>query len=243
MKTTINILRSILTSFFFLILILAVTIQFMFTTIRINNKTIPDLVSPETILKMIKLDKELDPTSKEYAISYIDEYINYVFYKRSFPSIQEYNYKDISDNEKQDVIKLLTDIRNKIDMDYKTVVVLRDINNFLSNGSIYLLINIGTLIVILLILISSGKIPLTLKLTGASITLAGLITLLLSTVGTSLLYKNLDPLASNFVKTVFNSSFLKKIFNQSLIYITIGFTLFIVVLIINRYLLKKQTQN
>lgn len=244
MKKITNILRSIITSLLFLTLIVFTIIQFTFTTIRLSNKNIPELIDREILLKLIiPASDNLDGTTKEVAIHYIDDYINYVFHKRSFPSIQNVDSTLIDETKNKEVEKLLTQIRDKIDMSYENVIALRYVNNFLSNGSIYLLINIGLFIIILLLFIVTGKLLNTASLTGIAIIIASLLILILSSVLTAALPKLLDPLVYNFVAHIFDKQMINKIFNQSLIYTSIGFLAFASAFITKKTLLKKQSQN
>lgn len=244
MKTTINILRSIFTSLLFLILTIALIIQFIFTAIHLSEKTLPDIINPQTILEAITQGEQLDEPSKKLAINYIEEYKNYVFYKRSFPSVQPSPKNDEpNEQEKINTEQLLTNIRNKIDMKYETVLTLRNINNFLSNGAIYLLINIGLFVIILLIWITTTKISKTFKLTGISMTISGLLFLFATNIGITILTKHLDPLSNNFIKDLFSNTFLRNLQNQALVYIALGFFLFLTTFTIQRFLIKKQTQN
>lgn len=241
MKKTINILRSIITSLLFLSLILIIIVQFSFTAIRLSNKNLPDLINRETVLDtIIESDINLDKKDRELAIEYIDNYVNYVFHKRSFPSTEEFDKTSLSEDEVKEKKRLLTAIRSKIDMKYDSVLLLRDFNNFLSNGSIYLLINIALFINILLILITSGNISNAFSIFGLSAMMAGLIILISSSILPTRLPKILDSVTMNFVEDILNKEFLTKIFNQALIYIAIGFFVFIITYIVKKLILKKQ---
>ena len=99
MKKTIKILRSTIASLLFLILIVTVIVQFTFTSIHKDHIRIPDRISREKILNEILKDNTLKDETKKIAIEYIDNYINYIFYKRSYPSIQTIDFENLPEEQ------------------------------------------------------------------------------------------------------------------------------------------------
>ena len=118
MKTLFNIMRSIITSFVFIILTIAIMIQFFFTMFRLQGDRLSDLIDRENIYILVADDIRIkdNPLFKNVSIKYIDDYINYVFYKRSFPSIDVNAIENLEENNKKDILESIDIVKNKMDL-------------------------------------------------------------------------------------------------------------------------------
>lgn len=237
MKKALKILRSIITSFLCIILIILITIQLIFTIIKVQNKKIPDLIDREAVLNLA-VDNTLIKENQilhNIAIKYIDDYIDYVFYKRSYPTINlgDATGLDIFNNTNIE----LDSLKEKFDIDYEKVVLIRDINNLISNQSIYLLLNIGIFAVYLIISILYRSFLKGFKYFGISLILSSLIVLIIS----SILYTNLlngAQISTQIIKTVIDNIYMVSYQKISVIYLVVGFMITTISTLIPK-LLKK----
>ncbi len=227
MKKTIKILRSTIASLLFLILIVTVIVQFTFTSIHKDHIRIPDRISREKILNEILKDNTLKDETKKIAIEYIDNYINYIFYKRSYPSIQTIDFENLPEEQINEAKNTISKINKEIELDYELIIKMREVNNTISNGSIYLMLNIAILVILLLIMIVTFEPIKTLIFFGIGI----IIGTLLSLIGSIILASNIQTLVPQALHIILDSiiskRFLSSIHAQSLIYIIIGMIIFL----------------
>ena len=238
MRTLLKIIRSMITSFLCIILILGITIQLVFTIIHMQNKKIPDLIDREVLLNLITDNDSVynDELIHPLAINYVDEYINYVFYKRSYPTLNSV----LTKSYKEETSIYLQKVKDKLDIDYELVVQIRDINNFIYNSSIYLLMNISIFIIVLIISILNRSFNAGIKFLGIALIISSLITL----ISASILYPKMinlnDTVLSNFIAPIVNTIFISKYRKICIIYLVLGFILEIIIIIIGRNLKKDE---
>ena len=236
MKTLLNVLRSIITSFLFIILIILIVIQFLFTTIRLQNTKLSNLINRENIYDLVITDVNLRDNQNvhEIGIQYIDDYINYVFYKRSFPTIDLSDIETATEQEYRLINEGVELLKAKVDLQYETILQIRDFNNFISNGSIYLLINIAVFTLTLVIGIVTGSLSKSFKFFASSLVIGALISLIGEVIISSNFLNNSNPIIVKFAENIFNNEMNTKFFNLSLIYICLGVALFFTIYILQK---------
>jgi len=203
-----------------------------------QNKKIPDLIDREVLLNLITDNDSVynDELIHPLAINYVDEYINYVFYKRSYPTLNSV----LTKSYKEETSIYLQKVKDKLDIDYELVVQIRDINNFIYNSSIYLLMNISIFIIVLIISILNRSFNAGIKFLGIALIISSLITL----ISASILYPKMinlnDTVLSNFIAPIVNTIFISKYRKICIIYLVLGFILEIIIIIIGRNLKKDE---
>lgn len=241
MKTLFKILRSTFTSFLFIILTLGIAIQIIFTITNTDIKKFKDLIKPDLILEKLSNDLAFDNDNiKDIVIEYIDGYIDYIFSKRSYPSIQTLDTKNLSEEEKLVAEQVLLELQKETELDYEVIAKIRDVSNILTNKSIFLMINIGVFLLFLILTICSMDFKRSLKSLSLSISLSGFIVILFA----SLLSSKIDSLADPFMKTIltciYSGNLKSIIYRNACIYILLGIILFFVIFILNKTLEKRQ---
>lgn len=233
MKTIFKILRSIVTSLLFLLLVFAISVHFTFTIIQCLPKRLSDTLNRDTILASLS-QESLDEETKELAKNYIDDYISFVFYKRSYPSIQTVDYTRIPEENIPHARQIIEEINKKIDIDYENVIKIRTVTGFLENGSIYLLVNIGVLVSFLLLTITRFDFKKSFFGLGASLILGAI----LSLIGSVILASSLNSLLPENVYILLNSGvtdeLLSRIHAQAIAYIIIGIITLLITLVLQR---------
>jgi hypothetical protein len=220
-------------------MIAAIIIQFSFTIIKSSNKTLPDLIDRELLVDMIMGSKIDDYEIKMVLKDYLDSYINYVFYKRSYPSIQSIDYGLLEGDRLTEAKNELITFKEKIDLEYEDVLKLRDANTFFSNSSIYLLINIGVFLIFILISIMRVSFKSGLKLTSIALIISSVLILASSVLLETNLSNMISPTIYSFVEGIFNDDLMNSIFNLALIYLSVGVVVFIIFFIMGRIQNKK----
>ncbi len=239
MKKTLTILRSIVTSLLFLLLVFVISIQFFFATIFINNKRIPDMIDEKTFLYNIIDEKFIENEEVEkILIDYIKDYKNYVFYKRSYPSIETISLDALTDEDKYITKDYLQNLKKSMNIEYSTITKIRNTTNLMTNGSIFLLINIATFVSYIILVISILSFKKGTKFLGIALSLSGIITIIINTSLTNTI-KNLSPITLKlFLENIITNNLSPLGFKLSLIYISIGLILFFVLFIYDK-LIKK----
>ena len=237
MKTFINIVRSILTSLLFLIISAAIIVQFAFTIVHMQNKKIPDLIDREVVLGLATKDGFItnNEAIRNLAIEYIDQYINYVFYKRSYPAMPNLNIEGIDENTKREITSEFDSLKEKIDLDYELVLKIRDVNNILSNGAIYLLINIGVFSLFIVMSILRGSFLKGIKYFSASLALMSLILLLAGSFAHSLISEIDNEILHSIMSEIVDGEFMNTFFNVDLIYLVTGVFSFLAIFAYERF--------
>ncbi len=239
MKKTLTILRSIVTSLLFLLLVFVISIQFIFATIFINNKRIPDMIDEKKVLYNI-VDKNTieNEAIEKTLIDYIKDYKNYVFYKRSYPSIETFTLDTLTDEDKSITKDYLQKLKKSMNIEYFTITKIRNTTNLMTNGSIFLLINIATFVAYILLVLSIFSFKKGTKLLGIALSLSGIVTIIINTSLTSTI-KTLSPITLKlFLENIITNNLSPLGFKLSLIYISIGLILFFALFIYDK-LIKK----
>lgn len=239
MKTLTKILRSITTSLLLFAMIIAIFIQFAFTSLHLSSKNLRELIDNQTLLDIILEDKIADDRINSLACEYVDDYLDYVFYKRSFPSLQNVNYDSVKTENIDYAKKTINELKEKLDLDYETVLTLRSINNVLSNGSIFLLINIGVFLLFVIVSIIKKSFKEGLKLFSLALVITALAILLIGAI----IYANLANILPlniyNLVVGIIDGGFMTSLFNQAIVYMIIGFVAFMVLFTVDHLPHKK----
>lgn len=236
-------MRSIITSLLFFVLIVSIVAQFAFTSFNRDIKKVRNLIDADYILEEIKSEYGQLPSDEKIlnlAHEYIDGYADYVFSKRSYPSIQTLDTRNLTDEEKALAETVLRELQNKIDLKYETVVKIRDTSNFVTNGSIYLLINIGVILVFLVFSISLMNFKKSFSFLGIAIAGGGFIGMLTSAILLSRIPKLKNPILRLFASSVFNRTITSSIYQRALIYMFIGLILFLSIFFVDKMLKKRQ---
>ncbi len=239
MKKTLTILRSIVTSLLFLLLVFVISIQFFFTTIFINNRRIPDMIDEKTFFYNIIDENSIENEEIEkILIDYIKDYKNYVFYKRSYPSIETISLETLTDEDKSITKDYLQTLKKSLNIEYSTITKIRNTTNLMTNGSIFLLINIAAFVSYIILVISTLSFKKGTKLLGLALSLSGIVTIIINTSITNTI-KDLPSITLKlFLENIITNNLSPLGFKLSLIYISIGLILFFVLFIYDK-LIKK----
>ena len=219
MITIKKILGSIITSFLFSLLLIFVSIHFIVTLIRVNSINASNIVNTSDIYSY--LVKEDNEDIKNKMIDYLEEYKNYIFYKRSYPTI---SYNEMTKEEK----KVYNRLKNKVDLKYETVIKVRGLYNFMQNNSVYFLVNVGLLAIVIMCSIRYLDFNKGFHLLSISMIISSIIILIGSVYLVSVNTNDLINI------TIQKSSITSKLFKLDVIYIMIGLFLFIVTFLINK---------
>ena len=219
MITIKKILGSIITSFLFSLLLIFVSIHFVVTLIRVNSINASNIVNTSDVY--IYLIKEDNVDIKNIMIDYLEEYKNYIFYKRSYTTI---SYNEMTKEEK----KVYNRLKNKADLKYETVIKVRGLYNFMQNNSVYFLVNVSLLVIVIMCSIRYLDFNKGFHLLSISMIISSIIILIGSVYLVSVNTNDLINI------TIQKSSITSKLFKLDVIYIMIGLFLFIVTFLINK---------
>lgn len=237
MKTLIKILRSTITSLLFLTLTVFIIVQFCYTAFRNSAQNIPKLIDRDRLMNLVIDESIEDDEIKKVVYKYLDDYISYIFHKRSYPSLQTVDLSQIEESKIEYAKDIITDISKKLNLEYDDVITLRNINNTISNGSIYLLINIGVFLVFIVVIIVTYNFKKGLKLLSISMFTSSFLVL----IGFSPIIDKLSSRASEamnyFLTVIFDEQFLKSMNNQVVVYASIGLLIFLIIKIYERFIL------
>lgn len=237
MKTLLKAMRSIFTSFLFLILVVAIFLQFILTSAR-KNGDIEDFINTEQVVQSV-IGKEIDIEINEILESYVHDYLSYIFHRRSYPSIQSLDLKSFDENVQKEIQMHIEDIQEKIDLKYETITKLRDLAGYLSNGAIYLLVNILIIILFVVLAVIREDLLETVRLFSLSISIGGVVSLIFSYI----FITNFKSLVGSSLYILFKDSLahLKSdLLERSLIYIAIGVLMFVISYLITKLCIKKK---
>lgn len=238
MKTLFKISRSIITSLLILLLIGMTFVHIGFTGLKLNARDIENLIDREKLL-----DTNLEDIPKEISIrsvilNYIDDYIKYVFHKKSYPSIQTVDFKDLTEEERALTEKLILQINDNIDLEYERVVQIRNFNNFISNGSIYLIINVTIFLLFVILAIVNLSFKKGFLYSSLSLSIGGLIALLFLLFRSNFLNRFTDVL-KNFIESALSENLISSLFELSAIYFGVGLIVFALIITYDKFLKKK----
>lgn len=243
MKTTIKIMRSVSTSLLFLLITILIMLQFIFTVVRINTRNISDLIDRETLLENILDEKIEDEQIKNLALDYTEDYLNYVFYKRSYPSIQNVDFSSLEESQITPAREYINTLKDKIDLEYETIVKMRNINFFLSNGAIYLIINIGIFFLFIALTLTRGNLKNSFKLFSISLITAGIITVLAFIIFKINLTHIFGFSLYNMIEEILNESFTKSTYTLTFSYILVGLIIFFSIYFYEYFPKKKRLKS
>lgn len=243
MKTTIKIMRSVSTSLLFLLITILIMLQFIFTVVRINTRNISDLIDRETLLENILDEKIEDEQIKNLALDYTEDYLNYVFYKRSYPSIQNVDFSSLEESQITPAREYINTLKDKIDLEYETIVKMRNINFFLSNGAIYLIINIGIFFLFIALTLTRGNLKNSFKLFSISLIVAGIITVLAFIIFKINLTHIFGFSLYNMIEEILNESFTKSTYTLTFTYILVGLIIFFSIYFYEYFPKKKRLKS
>lgn len=243
MKTTIKIMRSVSTSLLFLLITILIMLQFIFTVVRINTRNISDLIDRETLLENILDEKIEDEQIKNLALDYTEDYLNYVFYKRSYPSIQNVDFSSLEESQTTPAREYINTLKDKIDLEYETIVKMRNINFFLSNGAIYLIINIGIFFLFIALTLTRGNLKNSFKLFSISLITAGIITVLEFIIFKINLTHIFGFSLYNMIEEILNESFTKSTYTLTFTYILVGLIIFLSIYFYEYFPKKKRLKS
>lgn len=243
MKTTIKIMRSVSTSLLFLLITILIMLQFIFTVVRINTRNISDLIDREILLENILDEKIEDEQIKNLALDYTEDYLNYVFYKRSYPSIQNLDFSSLEESQITPAREYINTLKDKIDLEYETIVKMRNINFFLSNGAIYLIINIGIFFLFIALTLTRGNFKNSFKLFSISLIAAGIITVLAFIIFKINLTHIFGFSLYNMIEEILNESFTKSTYTLTFTYILVGLIIFFSIYFYEYFPKKKRLKS
>lgn len=222
MKTVTKIMRSIVTSLLFLILTGAIAAHLVFTTIKVTGPTLLNMVDSKELLS-IYLEEEIEDSSiEEVTAKYIEDYTNYLFHKRSYPSLQTVNYSQVSEENIVEAKRIITALEDKMDMPYASVTTIREANKILANGAIYLLINVSIFLLYLFITFSTGSFKKSTILISIASIVGSIITLIASFVLIAKLPSIVDESTLLYLKNIFSDSFASDLRVATFFYTFIG---------------------
>lgn len=222
MKKAIKILRSIITSLLFLIMIIGLGVHLVFTCIKTSGPTISNMFEKEELLK-IYLEEPIESREIEkVALNYIEDYNNYLFHKRSYPSLQTVDYSQLPEENISEAKNIISNINDQMNIPYSDITTIREANNLFANGAIYLLINVGILLIYLFMTFSTGSFKKSAKYLAISAALSGLLTL----IGSFILMSNLPTILNvstlKFLTTAIDNRFMPNLRITTFTYMTIG---------------------
>ncbi len=222
MKTVIKIMRSIVTSLLFLILTGAIAAHLVFTTIKVTGPTLLNMVDSKELLS-IYLEEEIeDSSTEEVAIRYIEDYTNYIFHKRSYPSLHTVNYSQVSEENIVEAKRIITALEDKMDMPYASVTTIREANKILANGAIYLLINVSIFLLYLFMTFTTGNFKKSITLISIASIAGSIITLIASFILIAKLPSIVDEATLLYLKNIFSDSFASHLRVATFFYTAIG---------------------
>lgn len=229
MKTLFKILRSIFTSLLFIMLYIELVLQLAFTIVHQSGKELSSLIESEAIYDLVakNMNSYNIPQFKTVSTKYIDDYMEYVFHKRSYPNIETKNFESFPEEIRRSLFNDFNELREKLDFDYQTILRIRKFNNFLSNGSIYLILNIIVFTSILIISVFLSSFLKGLKLLGLDMIVSSLSMLIIIVVFRNIVLSKSNQLFTILINNILNGEFINSVFNISLLYMIIGTILFI----------------
>ena len=200
---------SIYTSFLYIIICVLIILEFAISFIRINNINFASYLNGERLYSYVGKDSNI---SKDILVDYLNEYSYYIFYKRSYPTI---NYSVLNDSEKKEFNR----IKKRIDIPFEKVLIIRDINMYIHNNSIYLLLNISLLVFYLLLSKRYKSFIKGLYFMSLMVLLCSLVILLFSTY-------YITNVNNYYIKEIFRSeNLMSKLYRINTLYICVSFIL------------------
>ncbi len=214
---------SIYTSFLYIIICVLIILEFAISFIRINNINFASYLNGERLYSYVGKNSNI---SKDILVDYLNEYSYYIFYKRSYPTI---NYSILNDSEKKEFNR----IKKRIDIPFEKVLIIRDINMYIHNNSIYLLLNISLLVFFLLLSKRYKSFIKGLYFMALMVLLCSLVILLFSTY-------YITNVNNYYIKEIFRSeNLMSKLYRINTLYICVSFILSMLTFFYNMKLTHK----
>lgn len=186
-----------------------------------SDVKISDLIDRKLILKAI--DINIEGELHQATIDYIDDYINYVFYKRSYPTININKIAEKTMQDKRVVVVALDSLKNKLNLKYEHILKIREINNILSNQSIYLLVNIGLFILFLIISIVNTRFIKGINIYSLASLIASIVILLTFVIAHNYYIKMEPTLLKSFLDNIINDNMKSNFFSLNIKYLVASF--------------------
>ena len=231
MKTIKIIMRSTITSFLCVILSLTIAIHFVFTVVKTLNDSISNFIDAKKIYDIVINKDNNDIYEDNLVLEYITDYKKYIFSKNSYPTVRE---KELNDSE----LIMIKEVKDKLDLNYDTIIKIRKVTDVLENSSIYLLLSISLFVLILLEYIYNKNAIKTLYYIG----LSGLISCIFLLVSSNICYNILQSDTSIYYKIllqcILEPIYYKRYIKLLIIYILISTSLIIQKPIITKIKLK-----
>ena len=128
----------------------------------------------------------------------------------------------------KDEKKVYNRLKDKVDLNYETVINVRGLYNFMQNNSVYFLTNMGLLVIVIVCSIRYLDFNKGFHLLGISTIVSSIIILIGSVYFVRVSTNDLINI------TIQKSNIISKLFKLDVIYIMIGLLLFIVTFFINK---------
>lgn len=222
MKTLFKILRSTITSLLFLLLTVAIVVELIFMGLKLNTPNLPNLIDREALIEDALEASIENEQIHAIAVTFLDDYINYIFHKRSFPSMQTVDFSSLTDEQLPEAKRTITNLSEKINLPYEEVVDIRNANNVLSNGAIFLLINVGVFLVYIVTCIVMGSFKRGTKLLSISLIASSIIALLSKPIVLSKLAGHFSDGGNIFITHILNPTILSEFTRLAIIYLVLG---------------------
>ena len=126
---------------------------------------------------------------------------------------------------------------------YETIVKMRNINFFLSNGAIYLFINIGIFFLFIALTLTRGNLKNSFKLFSISLIAAGIITVLAVVIFKINLTHIFGFSLYNMIEEILNESFTKSTYTLTFTYILVGLIIFFSIYFYEYFPKKKRLKS
>lgn len=208
MHSLIKIMGSIYTSFLFIITIILIIINIFMTYIKVYDITYKSINLNSTYEYAFN-GKSYDDSFKEDMINYLKEYRDYIFMTKAYPNI-DYSKYDLDEKKGIDTI------RNKINIKYENVIIIRNIYRSLTNNSVYLLINIFLIICFFLISIRYLDFINGVYFFSLNVVIGSLIFLVASCISLSKIYDVL------IISKIINQEYISTLFKTNILYMLVG---------------------
>ena len=208
MHSLIKFLGSIYTSFLFIITIIIIIINISMTYIKIYKLTYKD-IDLNALYNYVTSDSIYDSDFKCDMIEYLTEYRDYIFSTKAYPNIDYSKYSAI---QKEGI----DSIRRKTNITYEKIIVIRKLYKYMTNNSVYLLVNIFFLICLLLITIRYLDIIEGIYFISLNVIIGSLIFLMFSV---AFLGKVSNVL---IIGKLINSNYINGLFKTNIIYMIVG---------------------
>lgn len=239
MKNTIKILRSIATSLLFIMLTVAVIIVLVFASINLSSPNFPSMIDREEFLNEV-LDYEIeDETTKSIALDYLNDYINYIFHKRSYPSLQTIDYKDMTGEDKIEAQRLIEKLSDRICLEYNSVLAFRKINNITSNRAIFLIMSIGLFLILVVTFIMIRPFLRGLKFSLGAFSLGSFLTFLLIPLALSKAKTIITQTDYDFLSAILNPTYFQTIRRLTLSLTAIFTVIFILIILGQKFIIPR----